>query len=258
MAAQNSPTAAVSAGYTTNEFQRGVAPVAPPRTSSNHRTSGAATSPTDRSRRVQTVDERVAASARMAGDGADGERGYGGRQTNGNERSKEDAASARSKRRQQQTTQDGIPAQGPPSNRESRSAAAPVVQSRSQPASITSTPNGPSREASAVLNRVVVTKAEVDIEREQARMAEAQSAGTGNNTPTAGLSVVGPEGVDDAGRGGGRSRQDHSNTSGKKEKNTRFGEYFLGNTLGEGEFGKVKMGWKQEGGVQVSCQPQYD
>jgi protein-serine/threonine kinase len=25
----------------------------------------------------------------------------------------------------------------------------------------------------------------------------------------------------------------------------------LGNTLGEGEFGKVKMGWKQEGGVQV-------
>jgi protein-serine/threonine kinase len=26
----------------------------------------------------------------------------------------------------------------------------------------------------------------------------------------------------------------------------------LGNTLGEGEFGKVKMGWKQEGGVQVS------
>jgi hypothetical protein len=28
----------------------------------------------------------------------------------------------------------------------------------------------------------------------------------------------------------------------------------LGNTIGEGEFGKVKLGWKQEGGVQV-CRP---
>jgi len=48
-------------------------------------------------------------------------------------------------------------------------------------------------------------------------------------------------------RRGGRSRHDHS----KREKHTKFGEYILGNTIGEGEFGKVKLGWKQEGGVQV-------
>jgi protein-serine/threonine kinase len=66
-----------------------------------------------------------------------------------------------------------------------------------------------------------------------------------------GLSVVPGEGVEDVVRGGSRSRHDHAASSGKREKNSRFGEYFLGNTLGEGEFGKVKMGWKQEGGVQV-------
>ena len=48
-------------------------------------------------------------------------------------------------------------------------------------------------------------------------------------------------------RRGGRSRHDHS----KREKHTKFGDYILGNTIGEGEFGKVKLGWKQEGGVQV-------
>ncbi|KAI5814636.1 hypothetical protein BZA77DRAFT_318245 [Pyronema omphalodes] len=35
-------------------------------------------------------------------------------------------------------------------------------------------------------------------------------------------------------------------------KETRFGEYILGQTLGEGEFGKVKLGWRRDGGVQVA------
>jgi protein-serine/threonine kinase len=107
-----------------------------------------------------------------------------------------------------------------------------------------------SREASEVLNRVIISKPEVDIEREQQRMAEAvPSSPTAQSTP-GGLSVVGSEGVEDTGRGGSRSRHDHT-TSGKSSKNSKFGDYYLGNTLGEGEFGKVKMGWKQEGGVQV-------
>lgn len=85
-------------------------------------------------------------------------------------------------------------------------------------------------------------------------MAEAVPSSPAANTPITPigtLSIVGAEGVDDGGRGP-RSRHDHSSSS-KQEKSSRFGEYFLGNTLGEGEFGKVKMGWKQEGGVQVSC-----
>ncbi|EPS38078.1 hypothetical protein H072_8191 [Dactylellina haptotyla CBS 200.50] len=35
-------------------------------------------------------------------------------------------------------------------------------------------------------------------------------------------------------------------------KETRFGNYILGQTLGEGEFGKVKLGWRKDGGVQVA------
>jgi protein-serine/threonine kinase len=32
-----------------------------------------------------------------------------------------------------------------------------------------------------------------------------------------------------------------------KRKETTFGSYILGQTLGEGEFGKVKLGWKRDG-----------
>jgi protein-serine/threonine kinase len=49
-------------------------------------------------------------------------------------------------------------------------------------------------------------------------------------------------------RRGGRSRQDHSRTH---KGNTKFGDFILGNTIGEGEFGKVKLGWKQDSSVQV-------
>lgn len=47
-----------------------------------------------------------------------------------------------------------------------------------------------------------------------------------------------------------RSRQEHLRNAPKRE--TKFGNYILGQTIGEGEFGKVKMGWKKEGGVQVA------
>ncbi|KAF3938120.1 hypothetical protein ABW19_dt0208173 [Dactylella cylindrospora] len=42
----------------------------------------------------------------------------------------------------------------------------------------------------------------------------------------------------------------NGNSSSRKE--TRFGNYILGQTLGEGEFGKVKLGWRKDGGVQVA------
>ena len=112
-----------------------------------------------------------------------------------------------------------------------------------------------SREASEVLNRVIISKPEVDIEREQQRMAEAiPSSPNAQSTPGA-LSVVGSDGVEDGARGS-RSRHDHASSKGSK--NSKFGDYYLGNTLGEGEFGKVKMGWKQEGGVQVCIQDVID
>ena len=117
-----------------------------------------------------------------------------------------------------------------------------------------SSPSGLSREASEVLNRLIISKPEVDLERERERMAEAvplSPTEPSQDTSIGALSIVPSEGVVDSGRGGSRSRHDHAASSAKREKSSRFGEYFLGNTLGEGEFGKVKMGWKQEGGVQV-------
>lgn len=52
-------------------------------------------------------------------------------------------------------------------------------------------------------------------------------------SPGAGTSSSGP----------GRSRSSRRGTPGHRE--VRFGNYILGQTLGEGEFGKVKLGWRR-------------
>ncbi|KAK0664579.1 putative serine/threonine-protein kinase [Cercophora samala] len=128
------------------------------------------------------------------------------------------------------------------------SAPAPV---RSPPVT-TNSAKGPSREASDILNSILISQPEVDIEREKERLAQAQP----HHQPAAMLDddaapppiVNAGHNGEEAARRGGRSRHDHS----KKERHTKFGEYILGNTIGEGEFGKVKLGWKQEGGVEVA------
>ncbi|KAF2112168.1 hypothetical protein BDV96DRAFT_171118 [Lophiotrema nucula] len=117
-----------------------------------------------------------------------------------------------------------------------------------QPPAGTSLP----REESTVINRIVVADPQEDIAREEARQAEAMPHATGAGiTPITGLGLVGSEGVDDGGRGAGKSRQDHSKSEGSG-KRSRFGNYILGQTLGEGEFGKVKMGWKKDSSVEVA------
>jgi protein-serine/threonine kinase len=93
-----------------------------------------------------------------------------------------------------------------------------------------------------------------DIARENARNADARPNAAGTDiTPVGGLGLVGESGVPDSGRPstGQRSRQEHLKGSSHR-KEVKFGEYILGQTLGEGEFGKVKMGWKKDGGVQVA------
>ena len=114
-----------------------------------------------------------------------------------------------------------------------------------------STPPPLIRENSEVINRVIVSDPQVDAERIQERVAEARPAPIGSDlTPVTGLGLVGSEGVDDGGRGGAR-RQDYSRSTSRR-KDVQFGDYMLGQTLGEGEFGKVKLGWKKDGSMQVA------
>ncbi|CAA9966974.1 SPS1 Serine-threonine protein kinase [Pyrenophora teres f. maculata] len=134
------------------------------------------------------------------------------------------------------------------------------ASSRSQPShsrsasAIGQTPVGTNlpREESAVINRIVVSDTQEDIARAQARQGDGVHVTSGADlTPITGLSLVGSEGVDDGGRGaGGKSRQDHSKS--ENAKRSKFGNYILGQTLGEGEFGKVKMGWKRDSPIEVA------
>ena len=247
------------------DHQRGVPPVVSPRISSNRSTAiAAASSAADRSARragytnESTNSPRTAQSGDVQQDRVDRQRSNGNTQTNGADgRANDDAiaaanAAARARRRAQQSPSEQALPHRPSGSREPRQSSS---AQRAAAAAGTQSPSGLSREASEVLNRVIISKPEVDIERERERMAEAVPSSPTAQTTPGGLSVVGSDGVEDGVRGS-RSRHDHGASSGRKEKSSRFGEYFLGNTLGEGEFGKVKMGWKQEGGVQVSCLPQ--
>ena len=112
-------------------------------------------------------------------------------------------------------------------------------------------PDVPRRENSEVINRVVVSDPQVDAERLQERVAEAQPMPMSvETTPNSGLGLAENGSVDNSGRGPQR-RQDYSKSASRR-KDVQFGDYVLGQTLGEGEFGKVKLGWKKDGSTQVA------
>ncbi len=120
-----------------------------------------------------------------------------------------------------------------------------AVESRSASNVASAMPNtGPAKDESRVINRVVVDDPAIDLKREQERQLES----------VPGLVVVNNVAAEDVSRAAPRSRQDFSASAGNtgRRKETRFGEYILGQTLGEGEFGKVKLGWKKNGEVQVA------
>ena len=168
------------------------------------------------------------------------------------ERSRDDtstaaAAAARSRRRVPTSPEGRQPTAG---TRDTRTQQSPSA-SKGRAAASVATPPALSREDSEIIKRVIVTDPQIDLDREKERLAEAVPVSAGADAASAtGLSLVGSEGVDDGGRGG-RSRQDYSASTAKR-KETKFGEYMLGQTLGEGEFGKVKLGWKKDGSVQVA------
>jgi len=105
------------------------------------------------------------------------------------------------------------------------------------------------RENSTVISRVIVDDPSEDIAREQARIAESHPLGS-TETPDVDDQDEGSIQIADIQRTPAK-RQDFSNEKASRRENA-LGEYMLGQTLGEGEFGKVKMGWKKGQDVQVA------
>ena len=107
------------------------------------------------------------------------------------------------------------------------------------------------KERSTIVNQVIVSDPAVCGEREQARQAgvDYPTVETKTSIPASG---GGGENDSSTAAAGMRSRHHEGGGSNNKRKDTNFGQYILGQTLGEGEFGKVKLGWKKDGSVQVA------
>ncbi|KAI1464400.1 uncharacterized protein F4812DRAFT_452992 [Daldinia caldariorum] len=233
------PVAGSPAEYerSSSNRRRNEPPVAPPRTSSTQQTSSGVANP----RRAARAEERAANSPRRTGDGSS-RSGANGQADPA--RATYDDPSSRSRRpASQHLAQE--PVQRPSSNRDHRQTVTTTMPVRS---ATNASAKQPSREASEVLNRVIVSQPEDDIEREQERLNEAQAHSARRVTDDDSQAIIPANDLPEETRRGGRSRHDHS----KREKGSKFGDYYLGNVIGEGEFGKVKLGWKQDGGVQVA------
>ncbi|KAM5440485.1 hypothetical protein McanMca71_003970 [Microsporum canis] len=203
-------------------------PVPPPRSSSNNKTH---TSPHETSRQGKRRE-----NGRNRGDREHGE-----------ERAKDDMSPPSKPRRKTPHSPEGP--QRAASTREPRDySSATALESRSEAAmGPSSVPSGPVHEPSVVLDRMIVTNPDIDIAREQQRQENVDVQNTRHATGLVEERDL-PE-DDDEGTTIPKSRHD---TSGGKRKETSFGDYILGQTLGEGEFGKVRLGWKRDGSVQVA------
>ncbi|EAL90812.1 putative serine/threonine protein kinase (Kin4) [Aspergillus fumigatus Af293] len=214
---------------------QGAPPIPPPRTSSTHRTQHGSST-------TSSSGERVSSSRRNKSKPDD--RSTGHRERRGDEPRSHCSAAHSSEEPTREPSGKG--------SRRVQTGSSSAVDSRSEEVMETIPSLGTLvKESSTVINQVVVSDPSVDIMREQARQAEASISPSSDSAPPSGLALVGSEGVDDGGRGGLRSRHDFNENT-IKRKETTFGQYILGQTLGEGEFGKVKLGWKKDGSVQVA------
>lgn len=190
-------------------------PVAPPRTSSNQQSGG--------SRRNNYSSERIAHASRhgQADGSRSGTRADPNGATENGHRSKRGANSHFAQDMTGRTSE----------NRDNRGSTT-AVPIRTQQAT-----SKPSREANENIVRAVA-------KAEDPHAQTAYSQDDGAVPPPIGTSSASEE------RRGGRSRHDYSSRGHKGT--AKFGDFILGNTIGEGEFGKVKLGWKQDSSVQVS------
>ncbi|KAI0466622.1 hypothetical protein F4859DRAFT_293502 [Xylaria cf. heliscus] len=234
----------------TSSRRRHEPPVAPPRTSSTQQSnSGTGTA---NSRRSARHEDRTGSPKQTSGENRRvSTNGYSDTGL-----STYDESSSRTKNAgSQRVPQEMLHVSDDPRDNRQTMPTTVAVRSRDQHATPASSKQS-SREAGEVLNRVIVSQPEVDLERERERQKEAQPHSTptrqredeDDNDAAAPPPVVQMHEARDESRRSGRGRHDQS----KREKSSRFCDYYLGHTIGEGEFGKVKLGWKQDGGVQVA------
>lgn len=215
--ALNSRTAASSDRQSpASEPNATMPPVAPPRTSSSQQPGG--------SRRTQQSAERIAGSPRRHGESS--------RSASRGEINGAGEAAQRSKRNG--NTYSADPAVRP-NSRDERSAGTSLPIHPHPAAS-----SKPSREASENLIRAISNS-------EEPQVRDTRQIPVTTHVDAAPSPVV-SSGAQDEQRRGGRSRHDHSRS---QKATSKFGDFILGNTIGEGEFGKVKLGWKQDSNVQV-------
>lgn len=119
------------------------------------------------------------------------------------------------------------------------------MESRSEAAmGPSSFPSGAVKDDNAIASRMSTEESVADAARERQRQADAQQRSASNVNLDGGVESA------ETGRPP-KSRHDYSSNK-QKEKETTFGEYVLGQTVGEGEFGKVRLGWKRDGSAQVA------
>lgn len=213
------------------------APYPPPRGSSYQQQTQNPATTASRSTGY-TPDRHIAADPNIMGNHSNSSR----------DRSRDDMATtsgARS-RRKGPSSPDGP--QRAASTRERGQQAGLPIQSRSEATMLSPSAPAPlTRENSEVIDRLIVSDPRVDEQRMQERIAEARPMPLGEPSPTTGMAFTNQT-VDEPRQ---QRRQDYSKSSSRR-KDVQFGEYVLGQTLGEGEFGKVKLGWKRDGSSQVA------
>lgn len=217
----------------------------PPRTSSTQQGSSEASTSARRAARAEERERATSSPKQTMGEPTRPS-------TNGRSEQSRGAYDDPSSRSRRAASQHIEPPERSASHKEYRQTVSTTMPVRTHTNSSNTASKQPSREASEVLNRVIVSRPEEDVDRERERLEEARpNSQQGPDDDDIAPPPIGLNDTHEESRRGGRSRHDHS----KREKGSKFGDYYLGNTIGEGEFGKVKLGWKQDGGVQVSAPP---
>lgn len=201
-----------------SERSANMPPVAPPRTSSSGQ-QGAS------SRRPQYPNDPVSSSPRH--NPPDSQRSGSHGDTNGYSETSRSKRAANSHQPQDQTR--------PSSNRDNKTAEM-TIPIRTNPASSSKHPHDLGDDLARAIPNAEEPNGSVG------HHTSSQDRHDAAQPPVVPMNPPGEE------RRGGRSRHDHSRSH---KGTTKFGDFILGNTIGEGEFGKVKLGWKQDSSVQV-------